>query len=162
MTIQYKDVADLKEYENNPRNNDTAVDFVAESIENFGFKVPIIIDGNNVIVAGHTRFKAANKLNLKQIPCIVADDLSDEQIKAFRLADNMVAEKAEWDFTLLVDELQGLNCDLELTGFEEWELDSILNPMDEGSLQDFYEDAEVKEKEPEKLQCPCCGEWFEV
>lgn len=111
---------DLKPYENNPRKNDDAVKYVAESIKEFGFKVPIVIDKNNVIVAGHTRYKAAKKLKISEVPCIIADDLTDEQIKAFRLADNKVAEKAEWDFDLLNAELDDIiDLDMELFGFED-------------------------------------------
>lgn len=111
---------DLKPYENNPRKNDDAVKYVAESIKEFGFKVPIVIDKNNVIVAGHTRYKAAKKLKMSEVPCIIADDLTDEQIKAFRLADNKVAEKAEWDFGLLNAELDDIiDLDMELFGFED-------------------------------------------
>ena len=111
-------VDDLIAYENNPRNNDEAVDYVAESIKEFGFKVPIVIDKNNVIVAGHTRYKACKKLNINEVPCLVADDLTDEQIKAFRLADNKVAEVATWDFEKLDLELSTLELDMELFGFE--------------------------------------------
>ena len=111
---------DLKPYENNPRKNDDAVKYVAESIKEFGFKVPIVIDKNNGIVAGHTRYKAAKKLKMSEVPCIIADDLTDEQIKAFRLADNKVAEKAEWDFDLLNAELDDIiDLDMELFGFED-------------------------------------------
>ena len=105
MTIREMNIDDLREYENNPRINDNAVDAVAASIHAFGFKVPIIIDKNNVIVAGHTRLKAARKLGKKTVPCIVADDLNDDEIKAFRLADNKTAELAEWDYDLLYDEM---------------------------------------------------------
>ena len=93
MQIIQKQLNELVPYKNNPRINDAAVPAVAESIKAFGFKVPIVIDKNNVIVCGHTRYKAAQSLNMKSVPCIVADDLSDEQIKAFRLADNKVSEK---------------------------------------------------------------------
>ena len=102
--------SEIKAYKNNPRNNDDAVGPVAESIKQFGFKVPIIIDKNNVIVAGHTRLKAAIKLKLAEVPCIVADDLTEEQIKAFRLADNKVSEFATWDFELLDIELDNIAC----------------------------------------------------
>ena len=122
MEIVLKRLSDISPYENNPRKNDEAVKYVAESIKEFGFKVPIVIDRNNVIVAGHTRYKAAKKLNIKEVPCIVADDLTDEQVKAFRLADNKVAEKAEWDFELLSDELDGLfDFDMTVFGFDEEE-----------------------------------------
>lgn len=95
MNIVNKKLSEIKPYDKNPRRNDEAVKYVAESIKSFGFKVPIIIDSNGVIVAGHTRYKAAKKLKLKDVPCIIADDLTDDQVKAFRLADNKVAEKAE-------------------------------------------------------------------
>lgn len=127
MTIKEIKTNDLKPYKNNPRNNDTAVEAVANSIREFGFKVPIVIDKNNVIVAGHTRWKAANMLGLEKVPCIVADDLTDEQVKAFRLADNKTAELAEWDFEKLETELAQLADDFEMTefGFEEFENEPI-------------------------------------
>lgn len=124
MQIIEKDLKELKPYENNPRNNDEAVKYVAESIKQFGFKVPIVIDKENVIVAGHTRYKAAKKLKIKAVPCIIADDLTPEQIKAFRLADNKVAEKATWNFDLLNLEMgEILNIDLEALGFETLDLE---------------------------------------
>ena len=111
-------IKELKEYTNNPRNNEEAVGPVAESIKEFGFKVPIIIDKDNVIVAGHTRYKAAKKLKLKTVPCIIADDLNEEQIRAFRLADNKVSEIATWDLDLLDVELDNiLNIDMEMFDF---------------------------------------------
>lgn len=105
MKVIEKNVNELIPYINNPRNNDNAVDAVASSIKNFGFKVPIIIDKDNEIVTGHTKLKAAKKLGIEKVPCIIADDLTDEQIKAFRLADNKVGEIATWDFELLDSEL---------------------------------------------------------
>lgn len=116
MQIITKTLREIHPYEHNPRKNDQAVDAVAESISAFGFKVPIIIDKNGTIVAGHTRYKAARKLKLKEVPCIIADDLTEEQINAFRLADNKVAEKAEWDLDLLGDELQKI-CDIDMGRF---------------------------------------------
>ena len=109
------DINLLIPYENNPRKNDKAVETVAKSIEEFGFKNPIIIDKNNVIVCGHTRYKAAKKLGLEDVPVIVADDLTDDQIKAFRLVDNKTSELASWDEELLIQEL--LNIDLDMTQF---------------------------------------------
>lgn len=108
MQVLNIDIDKIKPYEKNPRKNDEAVENVMNSIKEFGFKVPIVIDKNNVIVAGHTRYKASKKLKLKEVPCIIADDLTDEQIKAFRLADNKVSEKAEWDFDLLMQELDDI------------------------------------------------------
>lgn len=116
MEIIYKKLKEIKPYERNPRINKAAVDPVANSIREFGFKVPIVIDKDGIIVAGHTRFKAAKKLGLTEVPCITADDLSEEQIKAFRLADNKTAEKAEWDFELLDIELENI-IDIDMTDF---------------------------------------------
>lgn len=111
-------VTELVEYDNNPRKNEDAVRFVAESIRQFGFKVPCIVDRNNVLVAGHTRLKAAKFLGMESVPCIVADDLSEEQIQAFRLADNKVSEFAEWDEELLAIELSEIvNIDMTDFGF---------------------------------------------
>lgn len=116
MKIVEKNINELVMYENNPRKNDEAVKYVAESISQFGFKVPVIVDKDNVIVAGHTRVKAARKLKLQTVPCIVADDLTPEQIKAFRLADNKVSEFSEWDLDLLNIELDNI-CDIDMADF---------------------------------------------
>lgn len=105
MEVIEKKLEEIKPYEKNPRKNEDAVQYVAASIQEFGFKVPIVIDKNGVIVAGHTRYKAAQQLGMESVPCVVADDLSDEQIKAFRLADNKTAEMAGWDFEMLDIEL---------------------------------------------------------
>lgn len=119
MEIINKKIDELKPYVNNPRFNDDAVEYVANSIKEFGFKVPIVIDKNNEIVAGHTRYKASIELGLEEVPCIVADDLSEEQIKAFRLADNKVSEKAEWNFELLEEELEQLGLNMKSFGFDD-------------------------------------------
>lgn len=117
MQIIEKRTDELREYENNPRNNDGAVDAVAESIREFGFKVPIVIDGNNEIIAGHTRLRAARLLGLEKVPCIIADDLTPEQIKAFRLADNKTGELAGWDFAKLETELLKISDKFDMTSF---------------------------------------------
>lgn len=120
MKIVYKKLDELKPYENNPRFNDEAVPAVMASIQEFGFKVPIIIDKNNEIVCGHTRLKSAEKLGLDKVPCIVADDLSKEQIDAFRLADNKTSEAATWDMEKLQEELEHIvDIDMSLFGFGE-------------------------------------------
>jgi len=121
MNIVMKKTSELIEYENNPRNNEAAIDAVAKSIEEFGFKVPIVITKENVIIAGHTRLKASLKLGLATVPCIVADDLTEGQIKAFRLADNKTAELASWDFTKLESELDSIEMDMSVFGFEDLE-----------------------------------------
>ena len=122
MEIIQIHVDDIIPYENNPRDNDGAVDAVAASIAEFGFKVPVVVDKDNIIVAGHTRHKAAKKLGLEFVPCIKADDLTEEQVKAFRLADNKTAELASWDFAKLEEELAGLEMDMEQFGFEDIEM----------------------------------------
>lgn len=117
-------VDELIPYENNPRINDEAVEYVANSIKEFGFKNPIIIDKNNVIVAGHTRLKAAKKLGIEKVPTITADDLTDDQIKAFRIADNKVAEFSKWDYIKLGEELGGLAIDMSEFGLEKIEIET--------------------------------------
>jgi ParB-like chromosome segregation protein Spo0J len=116
MQIYDKRLDEIKPYENNPRHNDNAVDAVANSIREFGFKVPIVVDSEGVIVAGHTRYKAAQKLGLQTVPCLVADDLNEEQINAFRLADNKVSELATWDEDLLNIELDNIT-DIDMGDF---------------------------------------------
>lgn len=122
LKVIFKNLDELKPYENNPRNNDNAVDKVAESIKDYGFKVPIVLEPDGkTIVTGHTRYKAAKKLGLGSVPCIIADDLSPEKLKAFRLADNKVSEFSTWDFDLLEQELsdlQDLRDELENVGFD--------------------------------------------
>lgn len=120
LKIIYKRVGELIPYDKNPRNNKEAVQYVANSIKAFGFKNPIIIDKDNVIVCGHTRLLGAKKLNIDKVPCIYANDLTDEQIRAFRLADNKVSEVAEWDMKLLSNELEDiLNIDMSIFDFKD-------------------------------------------
>lgn len=129
------DIDEITPYEKNARKNDKAVKYVAESIRQFGFRQPIILDKDKVVICGHTRLKGAKKLGLEKVPCIIAEDLTEEQVKAYRLADNKVAEKAEWDFDLLnaeIEELTGF--DFEALGFE------------------FVEEEEPKEKKNERLR----------
>ena len=118
--VTYMDTNSLIPYADNPRLNDNAVDAVAASIREFGFKVPIVVDGENVIINGHTRLKAAHKLGLKQVPVIVADDLTPEQVKAFRLADNKTGELAQWDMDKLDIELDSIvDIDMGDLGFDD-------------------------------------------
>ena len=140
MNIVERKLGDVRPYDKNPRQNDDAVQYVAESIRQFGFKVPIVIDNDGVIIAGHTRWKAAKKLKLETVPCIVAEDLSEEQVKAFRLADNKVAEMAEWDFDLLNEELDNiLNIDMTDFGFEMDDDDlGVVDDAEKGNLSDEF------------------------
>lgn len=147
MNIIEKKLSELKPYERNPKRNDEAVKYVMESIKEFGFKNPILVDKDGVIIAGHTRFKAAKQLGLEVVPCVVADDLTPEQVKAFRLADNKVGEIATWDFDLLhleLDELDGLEIDMADFGF--------YNGFDEDQFDDLFESKanEQKEEDPKE------------
>lgn len=151
MQVIDKDIKDLVPYENNPRNNDEAVKYVAESIKEFGFKVPIVIDESNVIVAGHTRYKAAKQLKLKTVPCIVANDLTEEQIKAYRLADNKVSELSRWDYELLQKELEEIGIDMTAFGFITANFGDDLDP------EDFISDEDKNKKE---YVCEHCGRTF--
>lgn len=136
---------EIHPYENNPRLNDQAVDAVAKSIQEFGFKVPIVIDRNNVIVTGHTRYKASKQLGLKTVPCIKADDLNEKQVRAFRLADNKVSELAEWDLNLLEQELKLLDdFDMGDYGFE------IIEQEPEAYEDDFDIDDAIPEEPKSK------------
>ena len=151
MEIINKKLSEIKPYEKNPRRNDDAVKYVENSIRSFGFKVPIVIDKDGTIVCGHTRYKAAVSLGMEQVPCIMADDLSPEQIKAFRLADNKVGEFAGWDFAGLEDELREIPFDMGDFGFLEDETTD---------LEGLFEDHEKAEKEPKQIKCPHCGMYF--
>lgn len=116
MEIKMVPLSAITPYKNNPRRNADAVKYVRKSIEQFGFKVPMVLDAQNIIVCGHTRFLAAQEMGMEEVPCVYADDLSEEQIKAFRLADNKTAEAAEWDFDALEIELQDIT-GIDMSGF---------------------------------------------
>lgn len=139
----YKKTDELIPYVNNPRNNDQAVDAVASSIKNFGFKVPIVIDSKNEIINGHTRLKAAKKLGIEEVPVIVADDLTEDQIKAFRIADNKVAELADWDEELLLAELDMIEMDMGQFNIDMSELDS--DDSSEEVVEDEFDDTPPEE-----------------
>ena len=154
MQIIERKISELKPYANNPRLNDGAVDAVAASIKNFGFKVPLVVTADGEIIAGHTRLKAAQKLKMKTVPVIIADDLTPEQVRAFRLADNKTGELAGWDFEKLDLELEEIDLDMTQFGF-----DSHSTPE---NLDELFAPAEEKEKEPKRVTCPHCGEEFEL
>jgi len=155
MQVEMLPLSEIKPYDKNPRINKDAVDKVAASIKEFGFRSPIIIDKNNVIAAGHTRALAAKKLGLKTVPTLLIDDLTDEQIKAFRLVDNKTHEFAAWDFDLLNIELDGLlDFDMTLFGFGdsggEFETPAALNTSTELDPDDYIDDVFSH-------TCPRCG-----
>ncbi len=149
MEIIYKNINELIPYDNNPRINDEAVEFVKNSIKEFGFKVPIVIDKDNVIIAGHTRIKASKELGIKDIPCIIADDLTEEQVKAFRLADNKVSEKSMWDYTKLDEELDSI-LDIDMSMFDFNQSDIDWNDIEEISEETYQEPSH------KMLECPKC------
>lgn len=162
MQIIDKQVTELTPYENNPRHNEDAVKFVKASIQQFGFKVPIVISPENVIIAGHTRVLAAKELGMETVPCVIADDLTEEQMKAFRLADNKVSEASGWDWDKLDQELaeiQNLTTDIDMRDFG-------FSVTDKGAdLDNFFDElgnAEASEKKVKTVTCPHCGETFEI
>lgn len=139
MKVELWDIDSVKPYEQNPRINDQAVDAVAASLKQFGFRQPIVVDGDGVIIVGHTRWKAAKKLGLKKVPVHVARDMSPEQIKAYRIADNQTATLAEWDYELLpieLKDLQALDFNLDLLGFSAEDLSALLAPAGTEGLCD--------------------------
>ena len=133
MKIEYVKTEEVKPYAHNPRQNDRAVQIVEKSISEFGFQNPIILDKNNEIIAGHTRLRAAKNLNIKEVPTIRAEELTDEQVKAFRIMDNKSTEYAKWDLDLLKVEFEGME-NLEFTGFTEAEIDKIMDPKEKLSI----------------------------
>lgn len=159
--IEKMPIGELRVYENNPRINDAAVGPLVESIKQFGFNNPILIDENNVIIAGHTRLKAALELEMEELPCIRLEDLTPDEVNAFRLVDNKTAEFADWDLAKLNVELSEIvanmpELDMEKFGFFE---------LPEIDIDDFLKDKQdkpVQEEEPERIQCPHCGEWFDL
>ena len=155
MNIVYMPIDDIIPYKNNARRNEEAVPVVKASIEQFGFRVPVCVDRDNVLVYGHTRLLAARELGMTELPVVRADDLTPAQVRAFRLADNKVAEKSGWDFDRLAKELDKITIDMTQFGFTETELPNI---------DDFFGESEEKEKEPKKVKvtCPECGKEFEV
>ena len=148
--IVYKKVSELILNEKNPRKNDNAVPQVMKSIEKYGFKNPLIIDSNNKVWCGNTRLKASKELGIEEVPCIIANDLTEKQIREYALLDNKTNELADWDFDLLKDELE----DLDLDDFDvDWQLPN--EDIDWASVEDLSE-KEYEEPEHKMLECPFC------
>lgn len=154
MEIVEKKIDEIIPYNRNPRKNEDAVQYVKASLQEFGWKQPIVVDINNVIVVGHTRWLAAKELGLEKAPCLIASDLTDEQIKAYRLADNKTAEFASWDFELMDSEIADI-IDIDMTDFGFVEFSGI-------NINEMFEESDVPTKEPKKVKCPNCGEEFEL
>lgn len=156
MEVRNMNIDDIKPYDNNPRDNDNAVESTANSIKEFGWRQPIVVDKDKVIVAGHTRYYAAKKLGYDVVPVVDASDLSDEQVRTYRLADNKTGELADWNTKLLDDELQSI-LDIDMTdfGFDE---NIEFAPADEVEVK-IDEPTEIEHKE---VTCPHCGEVFKI
>lgn len=170
LKIEYIPLDKIIPYVNNPKKHpEEQIKKIASSILEFGFKVPIIVDKDYVIIAGHGRYEAAKRIGLKEVPVIVADDLTPAQVRAFRIADNRVAE-SEWNLEALAAELEQLkeiDYNLELTGFNEDEVQSLIDDL---AIDDFFEekppastdDGEEQEEDKITVVCPKCGFTFEV
>ena len=150
VTLALKDIIP---YERNPRKNDAAVDDVAESIRQVGYRQRIVVDENNVILAGHTRWKALKKLGWKEAEVQRELDMTEEQKRKYRLLDNKVSEKSGWDYELLEWEME----DLDFEGY-----DFGFDTFEDVNVDDLFVEAEPKEKEKKKVTCPHCGEEFEL
>ena len=155
--IKETSINDIRPYENNPRFNEASVDKVAASIKEFGFRNPIIVDKDGVIIAGHTRYKAAQRLGLQTVPIIVAEDLTPEQVKAYRIADNKVGEASLWDYDLLSIELEGIK-DIDMDLFGTWAdfPDYEGEPMKPTSAARDSEEIDTAEFSKFQCECPRC------
>lgn len=151
MEIKNKSINDITPYDNNPRKNDKAVSAVAESIKQYGFKVPLVVDASGMIITGHTRYKAAVMLGMEEVPCIVADDLTEEEARAFRLADNKTAEASRWDYDKLAQELDEIDAD-------SWLLRLFSKEAKEPAEGENIEiDLSEYDEESFEYECPECG-----
>ena len=158
MKIEERAMGEIIPYENNPRKNEDAIEPVANSIRAFGFRQPIVVDRDGVIVVGHTRYLAAQRLGMDTVPVHVADNLSEEQIKAYRLADNKTNEIAGWDFVSLDSEIAGIEeIDMEQFGFD---LDMLADGI--GGGIESHDDVDLDKATGEEIECPSCGFTFEV
>ena len=166
IKIVYKDINSLKPYKKNARFNENAIAKVAESIKMFGFKNPCVIDKNDVLIVGHTRWASAKQLGLKKVPCIIADDLTPEQVKAFRLVDNRTSEFASWNYDLLQQELESLDVDLSDFEFPDLTYEDTMSADELESILDDNNDATdygnkgvdslpVERKEEYKVEITC-------
>lgn len=155
MNIVNLKIKDLKPYGKNAKKHDeTQIDNVAESIKQFGMVQPIVVDKDNVVIIGHCRLEACKKLKFKEVPCVKADELSEEQVAKLRLLDNKLNE-SDWDFDLLGEEL----LDLDMSDFEiNFGIAKDVNI----DIDEFFEEAEQKAKEPKTIKCPHCGEVIEI
>ena len=158
MDIINKRTDELKPYELNAKLHDERqIENVAESIRKFGWKQPLVIESDGTIIIGHCRWEAAKKLGLDEVPCVVADELTEDEIRQLRIVDNK-SNESDWDLELLASDLETI--DMSGFDFDFGELDS--EPIDPDAFDHLFEDAEEKEKQPKQIQCPHCGMWFDV
>lgn len=159
--VTWRDVNSLTPYENNARKNERTVPYLKRAIQRFGFRVPMVVDENLVVVTGHTRLKAALELGMARVPCVSAEDLTQAEIDAFRLADNKISELSEWDFDMLNEQLNELKeefdedmNELGFSAFQTGDVDDLFNPENQAQPK------EAKEKAPLSITytCPYCGE----
>lgn len=161
MQVENWPINEVHEYPNNPRKNDEAVEKVANSIKSFGWQQPLVVDSEGVVIVGHTRLKAAQKLGLQEVPVTVAEGLTENQVQAYRIADNKTGELSSWDWAKLNEELEQidwLDCDMEQFGFSA-----------RVDIDAFFEDAEEVgengsdgDQEPKEVKCPHCGMFFTI
>ena len=160
MKIENVSIAKVIPYIRNPRKNDNAIEKVASSIQEFGFRQPIVVDEESVIIAGHTRYESAKRLGMNTVPVHVAKGLTPQQVKAYRIADNRVGQESEWDYDLLKLELDELK-NPESTGFEDFEISDILKEINfEPSFES--EQQRLDELDPKMVECPHCHKEFDV
>lgn len=158
MDIINKRTDELKPYELNAKLHDERqIENVAESIRKFGWKQPLVIESDGTIIIGHCRWEAAKKLGMEEVPCVVADELTEDEIRQLRIVDNK-SNESDWDLELLASDLETI--DMSGFDFDFGELDS--EPIDPDAFDHLFEDAEEKEKQPKQIQCPHCGMWFDV
>lgn len=161
MNVENWPIDEVHEYPNNPRRNDEAVEKVANSIKSFGWQQSIVVDEKGVIICGHTRYRAAQMLGLSEVPVTVAEGLSENQVQAYRLADNKTGELASWDWAKLNEELEQidwLDCDMEQFGFSAGvDIDAFFEDAEE-----VGENGSDGDQEPKEVKCPHCGMFFTI
>ena len=164
LAVEYLGVADLKPFEENPNDHPAdQVDMIARSIEEFGWTIPVLVDAENNVVAGHGRLMAAAQLGITEVPVIRRESWTDDQVEAYRIADNRIPEYSRWNFGKLAGQLEGLNkrgFDIQVTGFTVKDLESFQMPKDMLSEQD--DQASPDEVKDKTIKCPECGHAFEL
>lgn len=163
MEVVNLKLKEVRPYENNPRHNEEAVGLVVESIEQFGFNVPILLDVDKVIVAGHTRYEAAKVLGLEEVPCIIMEDMSDEAVRQFRIVDNKTGELSSWDYEKLIAELDNIK-GIDMSIFDFGKFDKVAEPANLASNLTEGKELDLDEFEDEtfEFECPYCGfKWNE-